>query len=230
MATNTTALPNKGEQNETVIFAEFWPDGNRTLYPFEIVTTFMEPSRGGRPEYRQYHWYDCARMANGTLIYNLSGAGSLVDNSVYVTRGPFWSAKGLNVKENGERRVKKLPERFVTWPPTGIAVVEARIVSCETCGWVPDDGYCESPCGHLEWDRDNEEWSEKIRYFESQTPDTTPRGIKTAIRAHVKRALHGTDIAYTLSDPVENEPGTSNMELSIRWTEETEPKDAEDGD
>lgn len=145
-------------EKEEVVCVEFWPLVTRSLKPYEIVTVHVEPSRGGRPRYQQYRWYDCAFMGDGTLIFDLSGVGGLVNNQVHVTRGPYWATRGLRVMEHGERKVRRLPQRLLIWPPMDGNAIEARIVECAMCGWVADDGWCESPCEHLAWNYADEEW------------------------------------------------------------------------
>lgn len=149
---------------EEVVFVEFWPSPKRPLEPYEVITLVHEPPRGGRPGYDVYHWYDCAVANDGTLIYEMSGAGGLMNHEMFATHGPWWAKVGLPVKHNGQRRIKRLPARFHQWPPPGEKSVEARIVDCPTCGWIPDEGDDSDGveiCPHLEWSEEHFEWIQK---------------------------------------------------------------------
>ena len=148
-------------QRETIVFVEFWPKAKGRLRPFQVVTLELVPSKSGRPGYSNYNWYDCAVMNDGTLIYDQSGCGSL--DKAYVTRGPWWAARGINVEHHGERRVTRLPKSLRTWPPSGIDAVEAGIVDCPECGYLPDDGAIwpddeNRICPHLEWNEEYQGW------------------------------------------------------------------------
>lgn len=144
---------------ERVIFVEFWP-GSRRLRPFEVVTEVAVSARSGRPAYTTYHWYDCAAQKDGTIIYDMSGSGGLVDGACYVTRGPWWAARGLGVRHQGERRIARLPVALRKWPPENS--VEAAMVECPTCGWLSDEDFTgsgyEPICPHMRWDPADEKW------------------------------------------------------------------------
>ena len=148
------------DETERIIFVEFW-SGSRRLRPFEAITEVSMPARNGRPAWINYHFYDCAVRKDGVLIYDMSGCGSLVDDRCYVTRGPWWAARGIKVKYRGERRVSRLPKWLNTWPPENS--IEARIVECSTCGWVgdEDEDNDEGVCPHMTWDEENGEWIQK---------------------------------------------------------------------
>lgn len=148
------------QEKETIIFVEFFSKPKRPLKPFDVITLVEVPPRYGRPGYQIFHYYDCAFMKDGTIIFDMSGFGGLPDDTAYVCRGPWWAVSWLNVEDNGQRRVKRLPKSLRQWPPDGI---EARIVECPKCGFLPDDNYCGSPCEHLVWHVQEEEWVERRR-------------------------------------------------------------------
>ena len=151
---------------EQVVFVEFWAKPKRPLMPFEVMTLETEPARDGRPERQCYLWYDCAPMKGGTLIFHCSGSGGFGPGTIVPEMhlshgGPYWALAGTPIAPNNNRRLERLPERWRSWPPEW--AVDAEIVECLECGFLPDDGSVWPDedyriCPHLGWDTYNQEW------------------------------------------------------------------------